>query len=150
MSGKAPTQFGGDAPTDPKLAPKNLTKAEFGRRLYKLMVAKGWHQSELARRADLPRDSVSVYVRGKSLPTQQSLAALAKALGVDPLELLPNHVESAIDHAMPSIEFKVSPNTPEVAWLRVNRLVSTAVALKIMELLNNDDAVDRARGSDAA
>lgn len=150
MVRKSRTHFGGDAPTDPALAPKNLTKQEFGRRLYKLMLAKGWHQSELARQADLPRDSVSVYVRGKSLPTPLSLKKLAEALDVDPLELLPNHVEGAIDEGQPAIEFRISPNAPDVAWLRVNRLVSTTVALKIMEMLNADDAVDRARSSGAA
>ena len=150
MPRKIRTHFGGDAPSDPLLAPKNLTKQEFGRRLYKLMLAKGWHQSELARQSGLPRDSISVYVRGKSLPTPTSLAALAKALEVETVELLPNHVESAIDESEPAFEFRVSPNRPDVAWLRINRLVSTSVGLKIMEMLNDDDAANRIRSSGAA
>ena len=44
-----------DSQTDPDLRPKHLTKQEFGKRLYKLMISKGWHQSELARRADVAR-----------------------------------------------------------------------------------------------
>lgn len=132
-----------DAATENSLSPKHLTKQEFGRRLYNLMLKKGWHQSELARRADLPRDSISVYVRGRSLPTPQSLKALADALGVSPDELLPNHVESAIDADNPAFEMKVSPNAPDVAWMRVNRLVTVKTALKIMELLESDDAANR-------
>lgn len=125
-----------------KLAPAHLTKQDFGKRLYTLMLSKGWTQSELARQADLPRDSVSTYVRGKSLPTPVSLEKLATALGVEPAELMPNHVESAIDNDMPALEMKVSPNQPGVAWLRVNRLVTTQTALKIMTLLEEDNAID--------
>ncbi|MGF7007185.1 helix-turn-helix domain-containing protein [Aminobacter sp. BE322] len=129
------------------LAPKSLVKQEFGKRLYALMLAKGWNQSELARQSELPRDSISVYVRGKSLPTPLSLQKLSAALGVEPEEILPNHVESAIDADIPAIEMKVSPNAPDVAWLRVNRLVTTATALEIMKLLQADNALDRSRGS---
>jgi hypothetical protein len=35
---------------------------------------------------------------------------------------------------------KVSTNTPNVAWLRVNRLVTLPTALKIAEALRVDDA----------
>lgn len=139
-----------DAASDVALAPKHLTKQEFGKRSYNLMVRKGWHQSELARQSGLPRDSISVYVRGRSLPTPTSLTQLADALGVKPEELLPNHVESAIDADNPAMEFRVSPNAPGVAWLRVNRLVTTTTALKIMEMLNDDHAVDRGRGRGTA
>jgi transcriptional regulator with XRE-family HTH domain len=139
-----------DTPTDVKLAPKHLTKQEFGKRLYNLMLRKGWHQSELSRQSGLPRDSISVYIRGRSLPTALSLKQLASALGVTPEELLPNHVEGAIDDDLPSIEFKVSPNLPDRAWLRVNRLVSVRAGLKIMEVLENDNAYDGSRGRDQA
>lgn len=150
MPRKVRTHIATDAPTDMPLAPKHLTKQEFGKRLYNLMLRKGWHQSELARRANLPRDSISVYVRGRSLPTPTNLAILADTLGVRPEELLPNHVESAIDADNPAIEFRVSPNAPSVAWLRINRLVSVRTALQIMELVENDDAVDRTRGRGTA
>lgn len=105
------------------------------------MIKKGWTQSELARKAELPRDSISVYIRGKSLPTPISAGKLAKALGVKPEEILPNHIESAIDEDSPAFELKQSPNTPGTAWLRVNRLVTMAVGLKIAELLANDNAI---------
>lgn len=127
-----------ELPSDSTLAPKHLTKQEFGRRLYRLMLAKGWNQSELARKAELPRDSVSVYVRGRSLPTPKSLGKLAAALDVNATDLLPNAVESAIDEDNPSIDMRVSPGAPRVAWLRINRMVSTSTAVKVIELVNND------------
>lgn len=132
------------AATETPLTPRHLTKQEFGKRLWRLMVDRGWHQSELARRSGLPRDSISVYIRGKSLPTPVSLQALARVFSMEPHELLPNHAESAIDEDHPSLEMKVSPNAPNVAWLRVNRLVSIKTAVKIVELLEGDHAADRA------
>lgn len=150
MPRKVRTHIAAEPQTDMKFAPRHLTKQEFGKRLYTLMLDRGWHQSELARRSGLPRDSISVYVRGKSLPTPQSLAALAKTFGIPAEELLPNHIESAIDEDAPAFEMKVSPNAPLVAWVRLNRLVTVRTALQIAELLEADDAVDRSRSGRAA
>ncbi len=142
MPRKTRNHITADVPQEPALAPKHLTKQHFGRRLYRLMLSKGWTQSELSRQSGLPRDSISVYVRGVSLPTPQSLEKLASALGVAAEELLPNHIESAIDEDHPAFELRQSPNTPNTVWLRVNRLVSMSVGLKIAELLSNDNALD--------
>lgn len=124
------------------LAPKHLTKQDFAKRLYRLMLSRGWNQSELARRADLPRDSVSTYIRAKVMPTPQSAQRLAAALGVTPEELLPNFVESAIEEDTPSLEMKVSVNAPSKAWLRVNRLVSLATAARVIDLIEAENAAD--------
>lgn len=138
---------GGDSPTDEDLRPKHLTKQEFGRRLYKMMMAKGWTQSELARQAGIARDSVSTYVRGVSMPEPLNLQKLAKALDVSATELLPNTLESAIDEDVPSLELKISNANPTVSWLRVNRLVSTSTAVKIVEMLNADQIPDAVKGA---
>lgn len=129
---------------DKPLAPKHLTKQEFGKRLYNLMLARGWHQSELSRQSGLPRDSISVYVRGRSLPTPTSLQALARALGIAPEELLPNHLEGAIDEDNPSLEIKVSTNSRNIAWVRLNRAVTLKTALKIADLLESDEVLGAA------
>lgn len=121
-------------------APKHLTKQEFGRRLYRLMLARGWNQSELARQADLPRDSISTYIRGRTFPTPKSLQSLANALDVSSADLLPNAIASAIDEDTPSFEMKVSDAAPNLAWLRVNRLVTLATATKVAELIGADNA----------
>ena len=121
------------------LIPKHLAKDEFARRLYKLMMEKGWRQADLARHAGLPRNAISVYLRGASLPNPDSLKSLAKAFAMDPNVLLPNYTESAIDRDNPEIEFRVSPADPKSAWLRINRLVPTALAIKIMSLIDAED-----------
>lgn len=123
---------------DSTLPPKSLTKQQFGRRLYQLMLSRGWNQSELARQAGLPRDSVSTYIRGVALPTQKSLSALASALGKQPSDLLPNAVQAPLEGEDPSFEIKVSPSSPNLALVRVNRLVSLATATRIAELINAD------------
>ena len=78
----------------PKGAPIDQVKIDFANRLQKAMVAKGYNQSELARRtADyMPedpetgkrkrfgRDNISTYIRGLALPQPATLAALAKAV----------------------------------------------------------------------
>jgi transcriptional regulator with XRE-family HTH domain len=128
----------GSSYDEPAMAPKHLTKQTFAKRLYGLMMAKGWTQSELARRAGLPRDSVSTYIRAKVMPTPQSAQSLAKALGVKPEDLLPNFVESAIEEDTPSLEMKVSVNAPSKAWLRVNRLVSLATAARVIDLIESE------------
>lgn len=129
------------------LAPKSLTKQEFGKRLYSLRVARGWSQSDLSRRADIPRDAISKYSRGINLPDPENLKKLADLFGVRPEELLPNVAEGAIAaEENPAFEMKVSTTSPTLAWVRVNRLVRTTTAVKIAELLEADDAFDRSRG----
>jgi transcriptional regulator with XRE-family HTH domain len=123
---------------DSTLTPKHLTRHEFGNRLYKLMMEQGWNQSQMAREAGLPRDSISTYIRGKALPTPKSLQSLATALGVQPIDLLPNAMESAIDEDNPSLEMRVSTSAPNAAWLRVNRLVSLSTAAKVIEIIQAD------------
>jgi len=117
-----------------------LTKQEFGRRLQKLMLDRGLNQSELARRSDIGRDSVSTYIRGRSFPEPKSLNNMAKTLGLSPHELLPNTVASAIDSDNPSLEIKESTGHPGQVWMRLNRLVTSAQALKIMTILQQEPA----------
>lgn len=136
------TRFHIDELPSGDLTPKHLSKQEFGRRLYQEMMAKGWNQSELARQAELPRDSVSTYVRGVSFPTPKSLQKLANALDLSPAELMPNSVESAIEEDSPSLNMRVSTGAPNTAWLQVNRLVSLTTAVKVIEMIEADTAAN--------
>lgn len=121
--------------------PRHLSKQEFGRRLYRIMTEKGLRQSELARRADLPRNNVSSYVRGLSYPSRMSLVKMAKALGVEADILLPNHTESAIrSEESPDLSLKSSMAEPGMSWLIVNRQVSTSTGVRILNLLEEDRA----------
>jgi transcriptional regulator with XRE-family HTH domain len=124
-----------------KLPLRQLTKEEFGRRLEKLMLDKGWNQSELARQATrhaekpIGRDSISIYVRGRSFPGPLHLHPIASALGVTPADLLPNTLASAADAATPALELRQVPGHPETFWLKVNQAVPYAKALEIVRIL---------------
>lgn len=120
-----------------------LTKQEFGKRLYRLMLDKGWRQADLHRAAGLPKDSISSYIRGRTFPTHASAIKLAKALGVPVEEVMPNHMAGAIAEDDPEFEFKVSQSDPKRAWLKVNRAVSFDIGVKIAALLNDDPAHTR-------
>lgn len=126
-------------------------KAEFARRLQTAMVAKGWNQSELARRATdfLPRpapgqkrghaigrDLISHYVRGTMLPGPINLEALAKALGVRTIELMPAGVPQVGGEPTP-FEMKGLPDGR--MYIRISRTVTQDNAMKIMAILADED-----------
>lgn len=129
-----------EKPVNQPLIPKFLAKEEFARRLEALRLEKGWIQADLARASGLTRNSIAVYERGDSLPNRGSLRALAEALGVEPDQLLSNYKEGAIARDNPHFELRVGQGDPTKAWLRLNRLVSMALAVKIMALLETEDA----------
>jgi len=127
-------------------APKDAVKAEFAKRLQAHMVAKGWNQSELARRATehtpkgektVGRDTISTYIRGKCLPGPVNLKALADTFGIEPTDLVPTQGMPAAGDAAPPLDVRGLDD--DTAWLRVNQAVPWPVALKILELLKGTD-----------
>lgn len=125
-------------------------KAEFARRLQAAMIEKGWNQSELARRAsallpkpekgqkrgaDIGRDSVSHYMRGKMLPLPLYLEAISKALGVSPADLMPARTPTAA----PTGPFEMKGLPDGRVYLRVSRTVRQEAAMKIMAILADED-----------
>ncbi|MGH6949985.1 MAG: helix-turn-helix domain-containing protein [Vitreimonas sp.] len=63
-------------------------RRQLARNLKRLRAEKGWSQEELADQAGLHRTYVSGVERGVRNPTITIVAALAKALGVPPADLL--------------------------------------------------------------
>jgi transcriptional regulator with XRE-family HTH domain len=123
------------------LAPKELTKQEFGRRLQAFMLEKGWNQSDLARAAKVGRDAISTYIRGVSFPEPKNLRKLAKALAVESEQLLPNQTIRALESdTSPMLEIKQAHGHPDQVWLRVNRLVTFEQAGQIFALLKEPAA----------
>lgn len=115
--------------------PQVLTKQEFGRRLGKLMEKHGMNQSDLARAAGLGRDAVSCYIRGKSFPEPKNLAKIAQALQTTPQEILPNVTMYALESEIPALEIKQAVGVPDKMWIRVNQLVKTDQAMRILQIL---------------
>lgn len=121
----------------PPNAPKALTKQEFGRRLQALLRDRSWNQSDLARAADIGRDAISTYVRGRSFPEPKTLQKIAVALNTTPQQLLPNTVMKAIDSEHPALEIKQAAGHPDQCWLRINQLVSFGQAVQVMQILGD-------------
>jgi len=130
-----------DEELDPRM-PDTLRRQEFARNLYRLMVAKNWRQSDLARASGLGRDSISGYMRGRNMPEPTSAQRLADALGVTVEQLYPGSVERAIDHEMPSLEFRQAAGHPGRVWLRVNRMVPFGTASRTVSLLQEADEAE--------
>lgn len=127
----------------PPNAPYDAALAEFGRRIQALMVKKNMNQSDLARAAakfmpnkKFNRDNISVYVRGKSFPGPVRLAAVAKALGVAPTDLMPEHGIPSVDEKAPPLDIRAIGDGN--VWLRINQATSMDVAMKIMALLGQE------------
>lgn len=128
----------------PQGAPVEAVKAELAKRLQQAIVEKGWNQSELARRAAIHmpdkifgRDNVSNYIRGASLPGPGHLKALARALGKDPLDLLPTRGMPSVEDKVPAFDMRDVGGGQ--VWLRVNQAVSWDVATQIMGLLKGSE-----------
>ena len=136
------------SPSLPLTAPKDVAALEFARRLQAAMAKKGWNQSELAREASkfmpegkkIHRDTISVYINTKSMPGRERLEAIAKALGVEAVELLPNKVRPMSRNIQPPIEARDLGDGN--VWLRINQSVSWGVAIKILELIKGDEQGD--------
>jgi len=129
-----------DAAKDDSEDPREITREEFGRRVYRRMLAKGWSQAELGRQAGIHRESISGYIRGLHWPTPAALDRLAQALGVEPSALLPNHTKIAILQDEASFEMKSSSGDPSKSWVKLNRLMSLDAAVRIAAIVNEDAA----------
>ena len=119
-------------------------RLDFARRLQQAMARKGWTQSELAREASkfvasgrsIGRDSVSLYLNSRYLPSRERLEALARALGVDKTDLLP----AKAYHAPKDPPLDVKDLSDGRVWLRVNQAVEWPKALRILEILRSEEA----------
>jgi len=121
------------------LSKRVLQKQEFGNRLYSVMLERNMSQSDLARSAGLGRDSISTYVRGRSVPTPSSLEKLAKALNVDAEELYPNYSANAAAIDEPILQFKQVNDGSGMMWLTVNMKIEMDKAVQIMKILKQKD-----------
>lgn len=122
-----------------KGTPRDAVKIDFAKRLQRAMVKKGWNQSELARRSsgylkggEIGRDLISHYIRGVAIPQPEKLQALCKALGVEPVDLLPT--APTVDNKSPPFDMRQLEDGN--VWLRINQAVSMDQALRIGKILN--------------
>ena len=112
-----------------------LRKREFGDNLYTFLMQKKMSQSDLSRASGMGRDSISQYVRGRSVPSPKNLQKLCDALDVEPDVLFPNYDAQANAIEQATLEIKSIEADTENFWLRINMKVPAMKALEVMKIL---------------
>lgn len=135
-------------PSSGRPATAELRNQEFARTLYKLLIEKGWSQSDLARRVfgatkdsrgynvAKGRDRISVYLRGQAYPEPKTLNKIAKVLRVSVEDLAPDIHTATIDREKPEVMIHQASGHPDKVHLVVNKVVPASVAAKVMALVN--------------
>lgn len=120
---------------DVEFGVRAVSQQEFAKRLYKEMMEKGWTQSELSRASNTGRDSISNYIRGRTIPSPKNLRKLADALGVEPSDLYPNFALKAAALDQPSVQTRVLPGDPKFMYLEVSCKLPTDAALEVQRII---------------
>lgn len=125
-------------------AQETLRRQQFAKKLQYALVARGWTQSELARRmqmqlppdaqGEVRRDLVSRYLKAIHLPGPIYLKAMADALKMEPDDLLPPEDPSSLDA---TVRFRFTDLGDGKVQLQINQVLPYAVALKIAALLED-------------
>jgi len=112
-------------------------KLEFIKKLKSLTREKGWNKSELARRAGISRDRVSVYTRINklTLPSVENLNKVANALEILPAELIPEVFMSDNYGLLKTFSIKDVTDKEGIVLLQINREVPKKKALQVALLL---------------
>lgn len=146
-----------DEPTVPRAvltAIDETMRKDFGRLLYKLMVAKNWNQSDLAKetfgetddgrgyKVAKGRDLISKYLRGITFPDNKTLAKLATALNVEAGELLPTTLKALIMRDNPTN--MMQPLGNGLTRISFNQVTTNEAATKVFAILAEAEATANA------
>ena len=126
-------------------------RKQFGRRLQAVMHERNMSQSDLTRLVfgdNSKRPTVNKWINGISLPNTESIALLAKALDVEPTDLLPFNIE-----AMPNVHEAIGifiyelPGQPGLTGVAINKVIASEDAQKVLEFFTklSQDATAKAK-----
>lgn len=119
------------------VAPKEVRRRVFAKRLQTMMTEREWSQADLHRKAGIGRDMVSLYVRGKNFPGPKHLAALCRAFNCEATELVPG-VSADVRKVEGLPPFEMRSLRDGRIWLSINRAVSMNQAQRILQILNEE------------
>lgn len=122
---------------------RQQAKADFGRRLHKAMIKKGWRQSDLARHSEIGKDSISNYVNGRTIPTRQNIERLAQVLALAPNDLWPGY-DGSMEGRRNVLTFRVDPEDPGYAFVVIDSRLPVDLALKLLNLAKDTTSVANA------
>lgn len=124
-------------------------REHFARRLITLLRSKDMSQADLSRACGLSRDATSKYARGVVLPTPKNMVNIAKALGVQPADLmLPSAANPSGEAAMsmasssraPRAHIDLAPNGK--AFIDISGEMTMEAAMSVIKAFH--DALDEA------
>lgn len=134
-------------PVGGKTYVEKLDYEEFAKRLYHLLVQRGWKQSDLARRCfgevrstkghmlARGRDRISAYIRGKAVPDPSNLKKIADAFEITVEELAPDIAQGTMEREEPSLYVHAVPGTGKVLlktqYLVPQEYVAELIALNV-------------------
>lgn len=122
---------------DKALQSPDDVKQEFARRLSKALHDRGWSQTDLGKASGIPRDNISGYTRCRALPSAANLHAIAKALGLEPGDLLPGYERAETERTEAVLQMTQLDDGS--VWLRINRKLPMATALEILSVIQKSD-----------
>jgi len=116
---------------------KNITemKRKLSNNLKARLSEKGWSQAELARNADIGRDSVNTYILQKAFPTADLFLKLCKALDMEPDQLCSGAVNSTDAMLELPCETKI---VDDGMFIRFSGVLEVDTALAIATLIAKD------------
>jgi transcriptional regulator with XRE-family HTH domain len=125
-------------------SPRANVKHEFAARLQRALNQKGWSPAEFVRRVReripasirFEADTVSAYLRAKSLPTDVRLSAMADVLGISKMDLLPTR--GRVFHRDQAISAQIKMLGDGTAWVYLNPHMPVGKAKRIMDILSED------------
>ena len=131
-SNESPTE----AMSDPGV--RRLRRQEFVRHLEHLLMEKYWCQVDLARASGLGRDSISTYLKGKTVPSRLSLQKMAKVFQIEPELLYPNYAsaDAATEEEMLELEVKSIAGRQSKMWVQVTQVLTTDQAMRNMAIID--------------
>ena len=134
-------------PTGTSAPVERMELEGFAKRLHRAMLKKQLSQSDLARQiwgtvtdnrgyeVAKNRDRISVWLRGQATPDPQNLTKCAEVLGLKVEELAPDLTASAVERQNPEVQMTAMGGHSDKVYLRINKLVSMAVAAKIVAMI---------------
>jgi transcriptional regulator with XRE-family HTH domain len=96
-----------------------------------------WGSSRDTRGYDVAanRNRIGDYLAARSMPRPETLRQIAEALGTTPEALAPEAEAVAVNRTPPEVMLVQAPGRPDKAHLKVDKVVSMDVALRILALL---------------
>ncbi|MGQ7249046.1 helix-turn-helix domain-containing protein [Halomonas sp. V046] len=130
---------------DNELGPKERLKQHVQSLVLATMKRHDWSQSDLARRAGMPRNNISLYARGRSIPSYEHAVKLSRVLRVDPAEL--TGIAEAQERAGEDDVVDVKSTANGKYLLSLRKELSSSQLTRFLELLdqiNREDESARA------